>query len=361
MKAHAKIINQKHLEVRVQGVPSPIWYKSQDKDFELTQENISNILLLTAFPIALKKGLDLEVLGPTCPRLVNNLNLVGQMWRQWRPDKFTKASRIISHGNISPNLTNNLSVNHKAIMAFSGGIDSTYAFIDRYKSEITPQVTSAVMIDGFGYSLEDNSFYTQQFAKNKEFLDRYNVNLINVSTNYKKVVAWYPLFHAMGIAATMNLFGGTHSIGVIGLDYTFNEERALGPWGNLALLNILYGSSNMVIEPAGGNRTRVEKIKYLSDMHELGDVTVCNFIEKKGVNCSSCEKCLRTMLMFQVSGINYSDQFQGELTLDKVKKIKIAKNTQAIFYSTIVNSPMLDKDFKEHLVMELDKWHHADV
>lgn len=356
MKAHAKVISQRHLEVRVQGVPSPIWFKSQDKNFEFTNENLSNIVLLTAFPIAMKKGLDLEVNIQVCSRLVNNLNLVSQLWHQWRPDKFPKASRIIPNeaGYFDPQTYSTNS--QKAIMAFSGGIDSTYAFVSRHESKVFPYVESAIMIDGFGYSLEDNSFYIQQYYKNKRYLEKYSVGLINVSTNYKKIVAWYPFFHAMGIAATMNLFGANHNVGVIGLDYTFVEERSLGPWGNLTILNMLYSSSRMNIEPSGGDISRVEKIKYLSERKELNKVTVCNFIEKTGTNCSNCEKCLRTMLMFEANNIDYTDNFEGRLTYDKVSKIKIVKNTQAIFYSTIANNESLDKKYRSHLISELEKW-----
>lgn len=347
MKAYSRYINDSHIEVKVQGVPKSIWFKAIDNKFKLSGTSLGNLVLLTAFPIAMKKGLDLEIEEKCCPVLVNNLNLVSSLWHQWRPDKFTKRSKVICSSNNIPLYPTQPEGSSKAIMAFSGGIDSTYALASRINDNTFPSVQSCIMINGFGYNLKDNSFYDEQFEKNKLLLNDFNVDLKQVSTNYKSVVAWYPFFHAMGISAIMNLYSKEYKVGVIGLDYTIKEERILGAWGNLTILNLLYSSKELVIEPVGSDRNRIEKIGYLADMNLLSNVTVCNFIEETGNNCGNCEKCIRTMLMFEANGLSYESIFKGGMNIEKVNNIEIVKNTQYIFYKSLADSQSLKQEYRQ--------------
>ncbi|MDA5564147.1 hypothetical protein PJK54_10775 [Cobetia sp. MMG027] len=356
MKAYSRYINDSHIEVKVQGVPKSIWFKAIDNKFKLSSTSLGNLLLLTAFPIAMKKGLDLEIEEKCCPVLVNNLNLVGSLWHQWRPDKFVKKSKVICKPNNIPSYPTQPAGCSKAIMAFSGGIDSTYALASRINNGNFPSVKSCIMINGFGYNLEDNSFYDEQFEKNKILLDSFSVGLKQVSTNYKKVVAWYPFFHAMGIAAIMNLYSEEYKVGVIGLDYTIKEEKVLGAWGNLTILNLLYSSKELIIEPVGSDRNRIEKIGYLADMNLLNNITVCNFIEETGSNCGNCEKCIRTMLMFEANNLSHESIFKEELNVEKVKDIKIVKNTQYIFYKSLAVSPSLKQVYRQLINVKISNF-----
>src|SRR5690606_5299320 len=116
-------------------------------------------------------------------------------------------------------------------IAFSGGIDSTYAFaVNQFAQTAHPfEITQAIMIDGFGYDLEKKKMFEKQRYKNRIFLKRFNVGLTTVRTNWRNVVTFYQLFHTIGIAAVMNLFSQRHHGGIIGLDFTYNEESTLGP------------------------------------------------------------------------------------------------------------------------------------
>lgn len=339
--------------IRVQGVKNSIYYKAEKGEkFNFRASNLSNILLLTAFPIAMKKGLDLEVTGDFDHVLVKNLLKVSNLWYQLRPDKFSKPVRIIvtpeSERKVADSF-DHVSNRKTSVMAFSGGVDSTYAFLNNNNNPAGNVVDFCVMINGFGYNLKEDSEYNSQYDKNRNFLESKNVSLCSVKTNYKQVVAWYPLFHTMGISAVLNLFGKDYNIGSIGLDYTFKEERMLGPWGNLTLLDMLYSSSDFLIDPIGGDRNRIQKIKYLDDNNALHYVTVCNNIEKYGKNCGSCDKCIRTMLMYDVNGIDPSESFIGELNEDKLKGIKIQKNTQYVFYLSLLESMPADHIYRSYV------------
>lgn len=358
MRAFINSHSDNKIEVKVQGVRQSIYYLSDAKGFNYTSENLSNLLLLTAFPIAMKKGLDLEVSGNFDPVIVRNLEKLSVVWSQYRPDKFFRACKIIvSDGEFRDEKSSNLRKKlDKSVMAFSGGVDSMYALLRNRQMSNSHRVDHCVMINGFGYDLSESSFFKEQFTKNSEFLGLYGVSLCDIETNYKKVVAWYPFFHSMGIATVLNLFGAKYDIGAIGLDYTYKEEQELGPWGNLSLLNGLYSSSSFLIDPIGADRERVEKIKFLNEQDALKYITVCNFIEKAGKNCGNCDKCIRTMLMCVANRIDYRDIFEGDLTKKDVENINIKKNTQYIFYKSIVKRLKDHPSYQRVLESKLDKY-----
>lgn len=337
MKAYIKSCRSNNVEFVVQGEKKPIYFVPEGGDvFCFDESSLNNSLLLTAFPIAMKKGLDLEVEGSFDPLLIKNLEKVSEMWWRWRPDKFSRPVRIVEKG-CNKQETRSYSVDlDSSIMAFSGGVDSTYALLRYNEKNPDKKIKKCVMINGFGYDLSESSAYGKQYEKNKSFLEKEDVYLYSARTNYKNIVAWYPFFHAMGIAAVLNLYAKENRVGAVGLDYDYDEERNLGPWGNLFVLNTLYSASSFFIEPIGGDKNRVEKIAYLHQHGMLSSVTVCNNVERYGRNCGVCEKCIRTMLTCDIKNVEYESIF-GRAVLNKdIEKLKISKPTQYIFYTTLL-------------------------
>ena len=241
-------------------------------------------------------------------------------------------------------------------MAFSGGVDSTYALLRYNEKEPKNKIDKCLMINGFGYDLSEGSVFGKQYEKNKDVLGQKGISLYSAQTNYKKVVAWYPFFHAMGIAAVLNLYAAENEAGAVGLDYDYAEERRLGPWGNLFVLNTLYSASNFFIDPVGGDKNRVEKIKYLHQHGMLSSVTVCNNVERHGKNCGVCEKCVRTMLTCDINAIEYKSIFGRKVASEDIERLKISKPTQYIFYTTLIEyvesgsfvKEILDKKIKSY-------------
>jgi len=139
--------------------------------------------------------------------------------------------------------------------------------------------------------------------------------------------------HTIGIAAILHLRSDKVAGGYIGMDFTFDEEFEVGPWGNSALMSRHFSSADFPVVPTGGELSRVGKLHSLIQSGEDGYLTVCNNSKRSLKNCGSCEKCQRTMLAYRSLGIEPADGlFEHALELEAVRKLKISKLTQWVFY-----------------------------
>ncbi|TNC52349.1 hypothetical protein FHG66_02065 [Rubellimicrobium rubrum] len=302
----------------------------------LDDHSMSNFLVRTAFGAAMNDGADLEVDVPVDARLARNLEKFSTAWCQYRPWRFKKASRIAApsylHGE----------GNHEQsfVAAFSGGYDSSY-MIEKYgrKNDLSPfpRIDSAVMIDGFGYNLENKSPYQRAFGTGSAFCSAVgDIKLHSVESNWSKIVGQYAILHVMGISAVLGLKSNVAGGGYVGLDFTAAEEFALGSWGNLDGNDRLFSSYDFEILPVGNDVPRISKIRHLRNIGLDGHIVVCNAENRVGSNCGACEKCLRTQLSYRALGMQPLDgQFEEPLTEEAASKLIIEKKTQLIFYKAI--------------------------
>lgn len=341
VKAKLISLQENKITVRIQGIGTPIVFEiPEGEKFYIAESRLGNFLALVAFPFAMKKSLDLELEYPVDETLARNLHEFSVLWSQYRPERFKSPVKIASSLSVPSQSNGGIEKSGYAI-AFSGGIDSTYAFaVNQFAQTAHPfEITQAIMIDGFGYDLEKKKMFEKQRDKNRIFLKQFDVGLTTVRTNWSKVVIFYQLFHTIGIAAVMNLFSQRHHGGIIGLDFTYNEEFTLGPWGNMALIDRLLSSTDFSIQPMGADKDRIEKLAFLNQKNAIEHLAVCNFMGMLGRNCSHCEKCTRTMLGFvsQQQPVP-SSIFKGDVTVDSLNGIEIKKPTQYIFFKSLVNN-----------------------
>ncbi|MGO1965298.1 MAG: hypothetical protein ACTH23_02445 [Moraxellaceae bacterium] len=325
--------------IQIQGKPKLIRFElDNNSGFKFCKSNIGSALAILAFPFAAIKGLDLEVPASLNPEVKLNLEQLSVYWCQNRKHLFKRPIVIKPNGFSERSEANPHGLG--SLVAFSGGVDSTYALSSFLKNteviaDLRPK--SAMMINGFGYNLEYQELFDKQFLLNQKYCYKKNIDIFSVTTNWKEVAPAYQLFHVLGIVGIMSLFGMQYHAGVVGLDFTFDEELALGAWGNTALISKLLSSNRFLIFPEGGDRSRIEKLEYLFKENEYSHLAVCNSNFKSAANCGRCEKCVRTKLMFLARGIDVLDDMFDDVDVYRhISKIKITKNTQAIFYRSVL-------------------------
>ena len=353
------------LVIQIQGIKEFIRFEvSNTSSFKFCNSNIGSALAMLAFPFATIKGLDLEIPAPVNPELKLSLELLSVYWHQNRKNIF-KRPIIIKSDGFSEQVSIDSSISG-SLIAFSGGVDSTYALSSFTKStEIVDMLkpTSAIMINGFGYSLEHQEQFDRQFLLNKEYCQKKCIDLFSVKTNWKEVAPAYQLFHIVGIVGVMNLFAEQFKAGVIGLDFTLNEEIKLGVWGNTALISRLLSNSSFPIFPAGGDRNRIEKLEYLFNNNEYKHLAVCNNTAKSQSNCGCCEKCIRTKLMLLASGVEISDNMFDDTNVYRyLPRIKITKKTQVIFYESLLAlDSNINEGMKRLIVQKLQSYDKSNI
>jgi hypothetical protein len=340
LKAKIQTRSDKKISVRIQGVPIAVDFElDEPSERPLTPLALGNFLALVAFPFAMKKGLDLALDFPVDKTLARNLHELSIVWSQYRPLLFNTPIKIESE--VIDTDSNFLQERTGNLIAFSGGIDSTYAFaVNQFGDTAHPyEIEHAIMIDGFGYDLTKKQMFDKQKVRNADYLGQFGIKLSTVRTNWSKVLHWYQLFHTVGIAAVMNLYSQTYRGGIIGLDFTYGEEFPLGPWGNTSLIDRLLCSKDFSIHPMGANKSRTEKLIFLAQNNSVSHLAVCNFMGKLGRNCSHCEKCVRTMLGFISQNREVPKEiFSREVTVEGITGIDVKKATQYIFFKSLMEN-----------------------
>ena len=80
----------------------------------------------------------------------------------------------------------------------------------------------------------------------------------------------------------------------------------------------------MQIRDDGSDRRRNEKVADLADRPDiLNHLRVCWLHTGRGLNCGSCEKCLRTMMCLKMNGVLEHANFNAPLTPEKVAAIRL--------------------------------------
>ncbi|WP_250163501.1 hypothetical protein [Psychrobacter sp. WY6] len=186
--------SESKVTVQVQGVPTFIRFSLDDSSqYKFSRRNIGSFLAIISFPFAARKSLDLEVPFGIPAELKLNLELLSLFWHQNRPKIFKKPIRISSSEEFSQELL----PRQGSIVAFSGGVDSTYglsSFIDSTKLAEKYYPKAAIMINGFGFELDEQQLFSRQYKLNEHYCGKNNIELISVKTNWKEVAPAYQIF-----------------------------------------------------------------------------------------------------------------------------------------------------------------------
>jgi hypothetical protein len=144
-------------------------------------------------------------------------------WCRWRPDLFQPVA-ISADRETAPCL----SQTSNAIMAFSGGLDSTFA-LHAHKHALLGRrgldIQAAVLIQGFDIPLDDANAFAVARKHVRTILDSYGVRLNVVRTNWQKPfsVKW-AMTHVLGVAAVLHLFHRQFGSGVIADDIAYDMQ-----------------------------------------------------------------------------------------------------------------------------------------
>jgi hypothetical protein len=116
----------------------------------------------------------------------------------------------------------------------------------------------------------------------------------------------------------------------------------LMPWGSHPLTDVLLSSSRLSTAHYGNVYTRVEKTAEVAkDPLALSLLGVCGYgrREHQFVNCSRCEKCLRTMVTLDLVGVDRAHASTFDWTAydpTKLSKIFLRTDSEASFFEEII-------------------------
>ena len=297
--------------------PNQIIYEITGPDAPLQGTN-GNFATAAALPTAMSLGRPLHVRGEVDADFLAIMEEYMAAWCRWRPDLFRPVA-ISADREALPQHSDRKT----AIMAFSGGLDSTFA-LHAHKQDLLGRraldVQAAVLIQGFDIPLAEQKAFDIAQAHVKAILDSYGVRLNIVRTNWQKpfCVKW-GMTHVLGIAAVLHLFHRQFGIGVIADDVAYDTQ--VTPWSSNAITNQMLGCTSFAIRTTGASWSRTEKAGFVAaNPAVLEHLRVCYERPELGGNCGVCEKCVRTKLNFYAVGVSPVPTLGSPITIEDVRR-----------------------------------------
>lgn len=296
-----------------------LWYRIPIEYQERLTESCDPFMIATIF-LAMKHRANVTVHGEVSPSLLSNLTEFQAAWTSWRPQKYQPIAIGADLEKEAP-----IHPENRVIAAFSGGVDSSFT-IWRHRTKqcgrLTQNLQASLMIHGFDIPLESPHFFKQAVERGGKMLASLGVELIPLATNFRQLSLNWEESFGTGIASCLTLLQGCYSQGIIASSFPY--EALSFPYGSNPVTDRLLSSQAFSILHDGASFNRIEKIRELVSWQEaLQYLRVCWQGPNPDRNCSSCEKCIRTILIFRLIGVDLPPCFSKEPSNSQICNIRV--------------------------------------
>lgn len=264
---------------------------------------------------ALVAGEPLILERPVSPRLLRRTATVQDILTTWYPAR----RRIAVSAPVRSGPAEVGGARGQGVGAFfSGGVDSCYTLV---KSRLglpsaADPITHLIFVKGFDARLAEAAGLAASEARLRALAGAYGCGFIPVETNLRDVLAapWAEMYHGSALAAVGLALSSSLGTVVIPSSFAYNE---LLPHGSHPLLDELWSTEATEFLHDGCEANRVERlallVRHAPDL--VDQLRVCWEGAHGGpVNCGTCGKCVRTMIMLRALGhLGKTPSFPAEL------------------------------------------------
>jgi hypothetical protein len=216
---------------------------------------------------------------------------------------------------------------HRAsgITAFSGGVDSCFSvYRHTALSTLEPKrsLGAALMMHGFDIPLDQPAIFARSAERSRHLADDAGLRLFTGATNLRELpVPWEETF-AAAVAGSLACFQSAFSFGLVPSFQEWSQARF--DHGSNPLTDPLLSSPSFQIVHDGAGFGRIEKLRQLAGWPgAMQHLRVCWQGDELDRNCCVCEKCLRTMLMLDVCGVDRPKAFPKAIDQQAVETLVI--------------------------------------
>ncbi|SHF91456.1 hypothetical protein SAMN05444483_103213 [Salegentibacter echinorum] len=295
---------------------------SDYKDFLVT-ENLDAFLVGLLF-LALKTGNDIKLNGPVSARLYYSI-------RHYVIPALCMANPKLKPVDINPQGLNEKDLNVAATSGtgLSCGVDSFATYFDHIDESGSFKIEYFAFFNVGSHGAggeETKKLFESRFEKAKKFANTVNKNIIQVDSNLHEILdmkfqSTNTLRNVSCILLFQKLFKHYYIASKNRFDYFELNDYDTQDYDALVLNLLSTESTNLY--SAVAQLSRVERTNLISNFPETYDfLDVCTSSKKykAGVNCSQCNKCLRTALTLDLLGKLplYKDVFH----IEKYERLK---------------------------------------
>jgi len=296
----------------------------------------------------------LMVHGTLSPSLIRNMEEFQRAWSMWRPDLYAPC-RIEAEQEVESERPMR---EEKAIMCFSGGVDSSFTAyrhvapgIMRYPRPLF----AGIIVQGWEYGLEEKELFLRAESRARRILSSLGIPLLRVTTNYKQIVQHWPYSHGAAVAAVLSALQRGFRSALVAQTMSYSTNH-LSLEGVNPMTDWLFSSEGIQVSPDGAGHTRLQKIETLGEWQEfLENVRVCWQDEiEKSENCCRCEKCIRTILQFRVLGLGLPAAFAHDVSNKQIEALQLSPRQIAVNYGVILHEARR-REIRDTWVRSLDR------
>lgn len=288
------------------------FFSEYDVDVEQIPASIAVIPFLANFaPICWFAGIDL-IVDEADQDFLDALSGIRDELSKYYPE--LKSSK----GTISvANKIRNDIAGSKSVMLFSGGVDAFATYFRHYDE--TPDL---VTIQGADIELHDTKQWAevQSFNENEPILKQNAKHYIvtNIRDFYTYDVDlligkswWGNIQHGLALICALAPLSAIAKYKRVYIASTRSVHMEFNQWGSMPETDEKIKWAGVEVVHDGFELKRQDKVDQivhsLNELHAKTTIRVCYSDEKENLNCSRCEKCIRTIFGIMLAGGNPND------------------------------------------------------
>ena len=289
-----------------------MYFEVENKYNDYLCVDLSDAFILAIYYFASYNGMDIVCAAPASERLLYQIN------RFFTPtaNKMNSIHYKPIHIQATPT-TIKYEANNAVGTAVSSGVDSFYSILSNFKTSYHEYDVTHLLVANLFNKYESEEMVREKFAvlinNEKPVADELGLDMVSMYTNHHEFwfpdyVEYYSFRICSYVMAMQKLFHTYYiSAGTMFQDSNFRSEDST----DYDVFNTAVASNdNVTFYMSGGECGRVQKIDYISDSPTVKKhLHVCTLDDHK--NCSSCDKCMRTMVSLDIVGklSDYADIF----------------------------------------------------
>lgn len=273
---------------RVNGVD--VWFESPDVALRASPEAFGSAFLLPAVSTRRRLAIGGAVGADWAGNIEGALETARRWWRfpKLLPRLDTRPVALAQH------------LARSRALCFSGGVDSFFTLL--YSGWTADHL---VFVHGFDVPLDDTHRADRIRAELEQVADAVGAHPITVRTNLRQHPDFRRLHweqsHGGALAAVGHVLTGVIDGLLISSSYPRSDSH---PWGSHWELDPHWSGSGLVVEHVGADFMRAAKLRLIAGSplvrHHL---RVCWENRDDRLNCSRCEKCVRTRVALCADGL----------------------------------------------------------
>lgn len=321
-----------------------IFYVNYKEDISTVPDYFLNIPLMSNLtPISWFVGFDiyLETLDED---YYNSLKKLKKVFKSKYPEIEQNKSEIFVK-KIIKREKDNIIDNIKTALLFTGGVDAYFSLLCNYEEnpsliKIIKEGNQKIQKDTFELNFSLNSS-EKIINENKKIICISNFDLFytdKIKYFHRGFGWWSHIQHGMGLTGLVAPLAYKYNYNKLLIASSYTSDIKID-WGSAPEIDneIAWGGLNVYHH--GYDYKRVDKILGIANEVEKLDTSinlrVCFSTDNKGVNCSNCEKCLRTILALKVFGYdpnNYGFDTEEDLYIKVSEFLKSGFSSEGVRY-----------------------------